>query len=64
MRKGALLAVLMLVVILVTSKSRGAVWYALTVFEVLVLLVLFVFLDLWVTRKVYKKVTGQDPPAA
>jgi ABC-type xylose transport system permease subunit len=61
-RKGGFMAIFMVAIVVVTTRSHGtgAVFIALA--ETVPLIFLFVAFDLWMARKVYKKVTGREAP--
>jgi len=61
-RKGAFMAIFMVAIVVVTTRSHGtgAVFIALA--ETVPLIFLFVAFDLWMARKVYKRVTGEEAP--
>ena len=61
-RKGALLSVFMFAIVIVTTRGDGALSVAFGLAETLSLVVVFVFFDLWLARKVYKRVTGEEAP--
>jgi hypothetical protein len=61
-RKGALLAIFMFAIVIVTTRGDGALSVAFGLAETLSLVVVFVFFDLWLARKVYKRVTGEEAP--
>src|SRR4051794_6862604 len=56
-RKGAIMGVFLLVIVFVTSRGSNAPSPFITVLELLPFIPLFVLFDLWMARKVYKKVT-------
>ena len=61
-RKGGFMAIFMVAIVVVTTRSHGtgAVFIALA--ETIPLVFLFVAFDLWMARKVYKRVTGEEAP--
>jgi ABC-type xylose transport system permease subunit len=61
-RKGGFMAIFMVAIVVVTTRSHGtgAVFIALA--ETVPLIFLFVAFDLWMARKVYKRVTGEEAP--
>src|ERR1700704_3741705 len=61
-RKGAIMGVFLLVVVFLTSRGHNAPSPIITVLELLPFIPLFVLFDLWMARKVYKKVTGREAP--
>ena len=61
-RKGAFMAIFMVAIVVVTTRGNGAGATAIALVETLPLVFLFVFFDLWMARKVYKKVTGREAP--
>jgi hypothetical protein len=61
-RKSALLGVFMVAIVIVTMKSHGVTSIAFAAAEVVAVIILFTFFDLWLARKVYKRVTGAEAP--
>jgi hypothetical protein len=61
-RKGALMAAFMVAIVVVTTRNNGAPAVVIALLETLPLVFLFVIFDLWMARKVYKKVTGREAP--
>jgi hypothetical protein len=61
-RKGALLSIFMFAIVIVTTRGDSALSIAFGLAETLSLVVVFVFFDLWLARKVYKRVTGEEAP--
>jgi hypothetical protein len=61
-RKGALLSIFMFAIVIVTTRGDSALSVAFGLAETLSLVVVFVFFDLWLARKVYKRVTGEEAP--
>ena len=61
-RKGALMGVFMIGIVVITTRSHGTTAVVIALLETLPLVVLFVIFDLWMARKVYKKVTGREAP--
>lgn len=61
-RKGAIMGLFLLVIVFVTSRGSNAPSPIITLLELLPFIPLFVLFDLWMARKVYKKVTGREPP--
>jgi hypothetical protein len=61
-RKGAIMVVFLIVVIVVTGRnqSTGSLLGTAVLFAACV--PLFVLFDLWMARKVYKRVTGREAP--
>ena len=56
------MAIFMVAIVVVTTRGHGATATAIALAETLPLVFLFVFFDLWMARKVYKKVTGREAP--
>ena len=52
----------MFAIVIVTTRGNGALSVAFGLAETLSLVVVFVFFDLWLARKVYKRVTGEEAP--
>jgi len=61
-RKGAIMGAFLVVVVLVTSRGHHAPSPLVTLLELAPFIPLFVLFDLWMARKVYKKVTGREAP--
>jgi hypothetical protein len=61
-RKGAIMGVFLVVVVIFTSRGHNAPSPLITVLELGPFIPLFVLFDLWMARKVYKKVTGREAP--
>jgi hypothetical protein len=61
-RKSSLLAVFMIAIVVVTMKDHNAVSIGFAAAEVVAVIIIFTFFDLWLARKVYKRVTGNDAP--
>ena len=61
-RKGAIMGIFLLVVVFVTSRGHNSPSPIITLLELLPFIPLFVLFDLWMARKVYKKVTGREAP--
>jgi hypothetical protein len=61
-RKGAIMAVFMVGIVVVTTRGHGAAATAIALLETLPLVVLFVMFDLWMARKIYKRVMGVEAP--
>jgi hypothetical protein len=49
-------------VVLFTSRGHNSPSPIITLLELLPFIPLFVIFDLWMARKVYKKVTGREAP--
>ena len=61
-RKGAIMGLFLLVIVFVTSRGKNSPSPLITLVELLPFITLFVLFDLWMARKVYKKVTGREAP--
>ena len=61
-RKGALLAIFMAAIVIYTTRGSSPLSIAFGLAETLSLIVVFIFFDLWLARKVYKRVTGEEAP--
>jgi hypothetical protein len=61
-RKSSLLAVFMVAIVVVTMKDHNATSIAFAAAEVVAVIIIFTFFDLWLARKVYKRVTGVEAP--
>ena len=61
-RKGAFMAIFMVAIVVVTTRGHGTTATVIALLETLPLVFLFVIFDLWMARKVYKKVTGREAP--
>ena len=61
-RKGAIMGVFLLVVVFFTSRGHNSPSPLVTLLELTPFIPLFVLFDLWMARKVYKKVTGREAP--
>jgi hypothetical protein len=61
-RKGAIMGVFLVVVVIVTSRGHSSPSPLVTLLELAPFIPLFVLFDLWMARKVYKKVTGREAP--
>jgi hypothetical protein len=61
-RKGAIMGIFLLAIVFLTSRGSNAPSPIVTLLELLPFIPLFVLFDLWMARKVYKKVTGREPP--
>ncbi|MDX6539598.1 MAG: hypothetical protein QOI71_1208 [Gaiellales bacterium] len=61
-RKSSLLAVFMVAIVVVTMKNHNAASIAFAAAEVVAVIIIFTFFDLWLARKVYKRVTGNEAP--
>ena len=56
------MAIFMVGIVVVTTRGHGTASMIIALLETVPLVVLFVFFDLWMARKVYKRVTGQEAP--
>src|SRR4029079_6114303 len=61
-RKGAIRGLFLLVIGVVTSRGKDSPSPLVTLVELLPFIPLFVLFDLWMARKVYKRVTGREAP--
>ena len=61
-RKGGFMAIFMVAIVVVTTRSHGTGSVFIALAETIPLIFLFVFFDLWMARKVYKRVTGDEAP--
>jgi hypothetical protein len=61
-RKGGFMGVFMLGIVVVTTRGRGTTSMVIALAETIPLVFLFVVFDLWMARKVYKRVTGREAP--
>jgi ABC-type xylose transport system permease subunit len=61
-RKGGFMAIFMVGIVVVTTRSHGTGSVFIALAETIPLIFLFVFFDLWMARKVYKRVTGEEAP--
>jgi hypothetical protein len=61
-RKGGFMAIFMVGIVVVTTRGHGTSAVIIALLETLPLVALFVVFDLWMARKVYKKVTGREAP--
>lgn len=61
-RKGGFMAIFMVAIVFVTTRDHGTTSMVIALLETLPLIALFVVFDLWMARKVYKKVTGREAP--
>jgi hypothetical protein len=61
-RKSSLLAVFMIAIVVVTMKDHDAMTIFFAAAEVVAVIIIFTFFDLWLARKVYKRVTGVEAP--
>jgi hypothetical protein len=61
-RKGAIMGAFLVAVVLFTSRGHNSPSPIITLLELLPFIPLFVIFDLWMARKVYKKVTGREAP--
>ena len=62
MRKGGFMGVFMIGIVFVTTRGRGTTSTVIALLETIPLIFLFVVFDLWMARKVYKRVTGREAP--
>ena len=61
-RKGGFMGIFMVGIVVVTTRGRGAASMVIALAETIPLVFLFVVFDLWMARKVYKRVTGREAP--
>ena len=61
-RKGGFMAIFMVGIVFVTTRDHGTTSMVIALLETLPLIALFIVFDLWMARKVYKKVTGREAP--
>jgi hypothetical protein len=61
-RKGGFMGIFMLGIVVVTTRGRGTAAMVIALLETIPLVFLFVVFDLWMARKVYKRVTGREAP--
>ena len=61
-RKGAFMALFMVGIVYVTTRENGTTSMIIALAETIPLVFLFIWFDLWMARKVYKRVTGQEAP--
>jgi hypothetical protein len=61
-RKGAFMAIFMVAIVVVTTRGHGTTSTIIALLETVPLVFLFVIFDLWMARKVYKRVTGEEAP--
>jgi ABC-type xylose transport system permease subunit len=61
-RKGGFMAIFMVGIVVVTTRSHGTGAVLIALAETVPLIFLFVIFDLWMARKVYKRVTGEEAP--
>jgi ABC-type xylose transport system permease subunit len=61
-RKGGFMAIFMVAIVVVTTRSHGTGAIFIALAETIPLIFLFVAFDLWMARKVYKRVTGEEAP--
>src|SRR6476469_8582306 len=62
LRKGGFMGIFMLGIVVVTTRGRGTSSMVIALLETIPLIFLFVAFDLWMARKVYKRVTGREAP--
>ena len=62
LRKGGFMGIFMLGIVVVTTRGRGTASMVIALLETIPLIFLFVAFDLWMARKVYKRVTGREAP--
>ena len=62
MRKGGFMGIFMVGIVVVTTRGRGTTSMVIALLETLPLIFLFVVFDLWMARKIYKRVTGREAP--
>ena len=56
------MGVFMVGIVVVTTRGRGTTSMVIALLETIPLIFLFVVFDLWMARKVYKRVTGREAP--
>ena len=56
------MAIFMVGIVVITTRGHGATATVIALLETLPLVFLFIMFDLWMARKVYKKVTGHEAP--
>jgi hypothetical protein len=61
-RKGGFMGIFMIGIVVVTTRSHGTTAIIIALAETIPLVFLFVIFDLWMARKVYKRVTGNEAP--
>jgi hypothetical protein len=61
-RKGGFMGIFMIGIVVVTTRSHGTTAILIALLETIPLVFLFVVFDLWMARKVYKRVTGNEAP--
>ncbi len=62
LRKGGFMGIFMIGIVFVTTRGRGTTSTVIALLETIPLIFLFVIFDLWMARKVYKRVTGREAP--
>ncbi len=63
-RKAAFFSIFMFAVIIVTTRDRGTTSIIIGIIEVIALSIAFTAFDLWMARKIYKRMTGHEAPRA
>ena len=61
-KKGGFMGIFMIAIVVVTTRSHGTGAIFIALAETIPLIFLFVAFDLWMARKVYKRVTGKEAP--
>jgi hypothetical protein len=61
-KKGGFMAIFMVAIVVITTRGHGASSTLIALAETIPLVFLFVAFDLWMARKVYKRVTGKEAP--
>lgn len=61
-RKGGFMGIFMVGIVVVTTRGRGTASMIIALLETIPLVFLFIAFDLWMARKVYKRVTGREAP--
>ena len=61
-KKGIFMGIFMVGIVVVTTRSHGTGAVLIALAETVPLIFLFVIFDLWMARKVYKRVTGEEAP--
>ena len=61
-KKGIFMGIFMIAIVVVTTRGHGTTAVLIALAETIPLVFLFVAFDLWMARKVYKRVTGKEAP--
>jgi hypothetical protein len=61
-RKGGFMSIFMVAIVFVTTRGHGTSSTIIALLETIPLVFLFIAFDLWMARKVYKRVTGREAP--